>query len=115
MAGLGTGWNKAQFDNLVIKKSKDQVVSAVLGHKGKTTTNISAELRRAFLNRSVLALQGPVRVEIICLDGRVLHTFSIGNNRAGTVDFTKVNPGAYVVRFRTNNSDILHQSCMVAR
>jgi hypothetical protein len=115
MAGLGTGWNKAQFDNLVIKKNKAQVVSAVLFGREKKPAAIAFELRMAFLHRGITAFHGPVLLEIMGLDGRVIGTFSIAANTTGMIDLSKVNPGGYVVRIRTNGSGISHQSIMIAR
>jgi hypothetical protein len=115
MAGLGTGWNKAQFDNLVIKKTRAQVVSVVRHAKEKESADVAFELRKAFQDRRIAALRGPLRLEIVGLDGRDLGTFSIAGNSTATMDFSKVSPGAYVVRIRTTGDGIAYQSIMIAR
>jgi galactosylceramidase len=115
MAGFGTGWNKAQFDNLVIKKSKAQIVSAVSYTREIKQAAISSLLQKAFSNRRMVAAYGPVRCEIMGINGRRVKTFFVPNNSAGMMDFSKMNPGVYVMRVQTNKNDLVQTSMVIAR
>jgi hypothetical protein len=97
------------------KKSKAQIVSAVLYTREIKQAAISSLLQKAFSNRRITAVYGPVRCEIMSINGRKVKTFFVADNSAGMMDFSKMNPGVYVMRVMTNKSDLVQTSMVIAR